>query len=196
MTAHEIRGAAKAPEGARAICPGPFRTLNEAKRHGVVFGVPRRHCRWCGVPVEGRRSSFCSGGVHVIKRGHMVKRGEGCVHEFKLRSDPNYLRREVFERDRGVCACCKANVPLLIDATRKLSFAEGRTMFKGEQWITRLGVLGALGFIGSECIGLGAWHADHIVPVERGGGLCGLDGMQTLCAPCHRRKSAKERSGT
>lgn len=59
--------------------------------------------------------------------------------------------------------------------------------------LTRADVLGALGYLGSEAWGYGAWHADHIVPVEKGGGLCGLDGIQTLCAPCHRRKSADER---
>jgi len=36
------------------------------------------------------------------------------------------------------------------------------------------------------------WAADHIVPVWRGGGECGLDGYQTLCADCHNEKSATE----
>lgn len=60
--------------------------------------------------------------------------------------------------------------------------------------LTARDVLGALGFVRQEAEwGSGLWHADHIVPIEKGGGLCGLDGMQTLCAPCHRRKSAAER---
>ncbi len=33
------------------------------------------------------------------------------------------------------------------------------------------------------------WQADHIVPVELGGGLCGLNGYQTLCTGCHLRKN-------
>jgi 5-methylcytosine-specific restriction endonuclease McrA len=38
----------------------------------------------------------------------------------------------------------------------------------------------------------GGWAADHIVPVWRGGGECGLDNLQTLCVPCHRQKTARE----
>jgi 5-methylcytosine-specific restriction enzyme A len=28
---------------------------------------------------------------------------------------------------------------------------------------------------------------DHVVPVVEGGGECGLDGLRTLCVPCHRK---------
>ena len=30
-----------------------------------------------------------------------------------------------------------------------------------------------------------AWHADHVMPVHRGGGLCGLENLRTLCVLCH-----------
>ena len=30
-----------------------------------------------------------------------------------------------------------------------------------------------------------AWHADHIRPVYKGGGLCHLENLRTLCVPCH-----------
>lgn len=36
------------------------------------------------------------------------------------------------------------------------------------------------------------WQADHIVPVQHGGGLCGLDNLQTLCSRCHRLKTAQQ----
>lgn len=36
------------------------------------------------------------------------------------------------------------------------------------------------------------WEADHINPVENGGGACGMDNMQTLCIPCHYRKNARQ----
>jgi 5-methylcytosine-specific restriction enzyme A len=179
--------------GARSICPGPFRTLDEAKKHGVVFDVPRRCCRWCGEPCKGRRSSFCSGNPTNYKRGHAMLPGSGCVHEWMLRSSAVYLRQAVFERDRGVCAACGANVPLLVAATKSMPVGPSWGGRERDEPLTREGVLGALGFVGQETWGMGAWHADHVIPVERGGGLCGLDGMQTLCAPCHRRKSAAER---
>lgn len=34
---------------------------------------------------------------------------------------------------------------------------------------------------------------DHVIPVAEGGGLCGLDGYRTLCAPCHGKESGKLR---
>jgi 5-methylcytosine-specific restriction endonuclease McrA len=41
------------------------------------------------------------------------------------------------------------------------------------------------------------WEADHIVPVEKGGGGSGLPNFQTLCCACHRiktREHAAERA--
>lgn len=178
--------------GAIEVCPGPFRTLSEAKNHGLVFDVPRKHCRWCGVPCTGRRSSFCSGAPTNSKRGQVIVAGSGCVHEWLLRTDPGYLRREVFRRDGGVCKVCGLNVPILLQATRSIPLSSWVNQ-RPDWHVTREGALGAIGFTVREAWGSGGWHADHIVPVERGGGLCGLDGMQTLCAPCHRRKTIAER---
>jgi len=42
-----------------------------------------------------------------------------------------------------------------------------------------------------------AWNADHVVPVFRGGGACGLENLRTLCCPCHAditKTQAKERA--
>jgi 5-methylcytosine-specific restriction protein A len=33
---------------------------------------------------------------------------------------------------------------------------------------------------------------DHIKPIAEGGEALDLDNLQTLCEPCHRKKSAKE----
>ena len=33
------------------------------------------------------------------------------------------------------------------------------------------------------------WEADHIIPVSEGGGLCGLENMQTLCIQCHKAET-------
>ena len=38
----------------------------------------------------------------------------------------------------------------------------------------------------------GEWHADHITAVVNGGGLCGLEGYQTLCLPCHKAKTISD----
>lgn len=54
----------------------------------------KRTCRWCKGKLSGRRTSFCS---------------DECVHQWKMRTQPEYLRRLVFKRDRGVCAICGIN---------------------------------------------------------------------------------------
>lgn len=35
------------------------------------------------------------------------------------------------------------------------------------------------------------WEADHIIPVEHGGGACTIENFQTLCKCCHSEKSAQ-----
>ena len=53
--------------------------------------IERRVCRWCSLPVPKPRRTFCS---------------EFCVDEWKLRTDPGYMRERVLARDKGICAMC------------------------------------------------------------------------------------------
>ena len=59
-------------------------------------------CRWCSLEVPRGRFTFSSA---------------FCVHEWKLRSQPAYLREYVLLRDCGVCAGCGVDT---IAAARKL----------------------------------------------------------------------------
>jgi 5-methylcytosine-specific restriction enzyme A len=65
------------------------------------WGKPERDptgapiCRWCRGPVAPPRRTFC---------------GDPCVHEWKIRSSPWYVRREVKKRDKGTCRLCGLNV--------------------------------------------------------------------------------------
>lgn len=45
---------------------------------------------------------------------------------------------------------------------------------------------------GKNCGG-GLWDADHIVPVIKGGGECGLENYRTLCKLCHKDETRKLR---
>lgn len=36
------------------------------------------------------------------------------------------------------------------------------------------------------------WDVDHILPVEHGGGGCGLENLRTLCVPCHKAATKKQ----
>ncbi|HYW47193.1 MAG TPA: HNH endonuclease [Bryobacteraceae bacterium] len=114
-------------------------------------------CRWCGAAVPQGRLTFCSA---------------ACVHDWKLRTDPGYLRAQVFARDRGVCAGCGIDTEGLRRDKRKLDYAS-RKRFEKEWGLRRQ-----------------LWDADHIVPVVEGGGECDLSNMRTLCLKCHRAATA------
>jgi 5-methylcytosine-specific restriction endonuclease McrA len=118
----------------------------------------RGTCRWCSIEVPPGRFTFCS---------------EYCVHEWKLRSQPAYLRDQVFKRDRGVCASCRVDT---LAAARRVRFsrAANRKALL-EYWGLKLRTRKSL------------WDADHILPVAEGGGECDLDNIRTLCLRCHRR---------
>lgn len=72
-------------------------------------------CRNCGGMLPLNRRSFCSGTRATVRRmkGGMfqIRRdGDGCVHDWMLRTQPLYARAHVWVRDRGVCALCRQTV--------------------------------------------------------------------------------------
>jgi 5-methylcytosine-specific restriction enzyme A len=128
---------------------------------GWVRERRRGNCRWCGSAVPKGRFTFC---------------GEACVHNWKLRTDPGYLRAQVFLRDRGVCALCGVDTEALRKNKRKLDFNARRQFEK--DWGGRRNL----------------WDADHIVPVVEGGGECDLSNIRSLCLKCHREVTAALRA--
>jgi 5-methylcytosine-specific restriction endonuclease McrA len=123
------------------------------------WGVPDRNeagepiCRWCRGPVTWPRRTFC---------------GDACVHEWKIRSSPWYVRQQIKKRDRGICQLCGVDVlkahrawrreqPSTRDRAARRAWREARPR----------------------------WEADHIVPVADGGGECGLENYRLLCRGCH-----------
>jgi 5-methylcytosine-specific restriction protein A len=124
----------------------------------------RNLCRWCNLEVPKGRITFCS---------------DWCVNEWKLRSDPGYLRDRVFERDRGICAQCGIDCGAEF---LKLQLSRGaRRRAAWSQWSLKPGQRSSL------------WDADHIVPVVEGGGECDLENIRTLCIRCHREATAELR---
>jgi 5-methylcytosine-specific restriction enzyme A len=114
-------------------------------------------CRWCAIEVGKGRRTFCS---------------DDCVHQWRLRSDPGYLRDQVLKRDRGVCKSCRVDT---IVAAGILKRSRGPTRQR------------LLNYWDLESYtGRSLWEADHIVPVVEGGGECDLSNLRTLCLRCHR----------
>lgn len=133
-------------------------------------------CRYCKGAVQPPRRTFCS---------------KECVHEWKLRSDVKYMRQFIYERDLGMCALCGVDTRYtkiyLEDLQRRvrnrISGADKDLKYKLES--LKITVKESLRTL---------WHADHIVPVKDGGGLCGLDNLRTLCVACHKDVTKKSRS--
>lgn len=124
-------------------------------------------CRHCGQEVPPRRRTFC---------------GDACVGAWRLKTDPSFVRKQVWKRDKGRCALC---------GMRSRDLEKGLTLLRG--LLLRLGrskvhlqLRKALKIESRHTL----WDADHIRAVAEGGGECGLDNMQTLCLWCHRDKTA------
>ena len=150
----------------------PARTLAEAGR-APRHADPRRGpnglplCRWCDLEILAkRRRTFCS---------------DYCVHQWRLRSDPGYLRDQVFARDGGRCAVCAADTVAIFAALKR---ARGTARQEG------LRVFGMRSITSRRSL----WDADHVIPVAEGGGQCDLDNLRTLCLLCHREETARLRA--
>ena len=136
-------------------------TLRQRVVSAEEWGKPVRDengeaiCRWCSTPVCLPRRTFC---------------GDPCVHEWKIRSSPWYVRKQVKKRDRGICQLCGVNVT---KAHREWTRAKPPATDRSARRLWRSAEP--------------RWEADHIVPVADGGGECGLENYRLLCRPCHVR---------
>ena len=147
----------------------PSRTLpaGRVKPHTLARGPNHLPlCRWCDLEImTKRRRTFCS---------------DYCVHQWRLRTDPGYLRDQVLARDRGICSVCAIDT---IAAYAALKRARGPARAAG------LRLYGMKSITSRRSL----WDADHIRPVAEGGGQCDLDNLRTLCLLCHREATAQLR---
>lgn len=126
-------------------------------------------CRWCRSVVKPPRKTFCN---------------DACVFEWKIRSNPSFARKEVFKRDKGICAECGLDTKSLGKGLKRPLKDETK-----EQWVKRVDALRKKYSIPKYRKTL--YDVDHIVPVCEGGGSCGLDNLRLLCLFCHRKHTTK-----
>lgn len=139
---------------------------------------PKGHaiCRYCQTAeCLPPRRTFCS---------------SSCVHEHKIRTRGSYAKRYLFKRDRGVCSSCGEDTKKVADDLLEIRLLQGRDE---EQWFKQLHGIPASRKVWTRKLGGGLWDMDHIVAVRDGGGGCGLEGLRTLCIPCHRARTAEQR---
>jgi 5-methylcytosine-specific restriction protein A len=127
--------------------------------------APRGACRWCGEPIL-HESGDTLGEVNRRRRWHPA-----CVDAYD-ESDPRLARQRVRKRDRGRCAVCR------IDTNKVRREVRGRGRAKK---------LRALGYKARGSL----WELDHVVPLIDGGSHEDSN-LQTLCTPCHKKKTAEE----
>jgi len=154
--------------------------------HGRVL------CRQCGEEVQTGRITFCS---------------DDCVHQWRLRTDGAYLRRQVWNRDRGWCDICGMNTEALRRRliTRRQAMIRRHAIHMARRWNEgrpyRPHEQSGGTFFNAFLLRVGGkkllhrwhtslWDADHIVPVCEGGGQSGLSNIRTLCLWCHGKATA------
>ena len=123
-----------------------------------------RCCRWCGNSIHPPRRTFCS---------------DTCVHELRLVTQPGYMRQCCYDRDKGICEICKIDTKIIAKTARKM---DGKDRV---EYLEKHSVRGTRK-IHARKHGGGLWDADHKVAVMKGGGLCGLENIRTLCIACHK----------
>ncbi|CAM9218968.1 unnamed protein product, partial [Hapterophycus canaliculatus] len=132
-------------------------------------------CRFCNEEVSSARRTFCS---------------NGCIHEHRIRTQGSYVRKCLLTRDGGKCSMCGIDAAGLYKQARAAWMSGTSVATKRKAVARAMAGTPFEGKVPSE----GAtrrppqgkfWHADHIVPVVRGGGQCSLNNYRTLCVPCH-----------
>jgi site-specific recombinase XerD len=165
-----------------------------AKGQPGRLNVPNGFCHWCGkrAPPERYKGAYtwCS---------------DECGVEFSLRTDAEFARVVVFDRDRGVCKLCTRDCHAL--ENKLLAWLRGADLPLGSpsekerrrrmKLAMRFGVrpLKVGTEIGTQRVRIRTiWHVDHTIPVNAGGGGTGLENLRTLCRSCHSRRGRQQGS--
>ena len=140
--------------------------MTDHRRPPIPFtDAERGVCRWCGKEILYLK------GDHKGQRDRRRRWHPECVEAYEA-SDPREARRRIRKRDRGRCADCGLDTYGLRRSLR------GRGMTQA---------LRERGFVPRRSL----WELDHIVPLVDGGSH-DPSNLQTLCTPCHKKKTAQE----
>ncbi|XP_071788740.1 DNA annealing helicase and endonuclease ZRANB3-like [Asterias amurensis] len=116
---------------------------------------------------------------------------ERCKHEFNCRrSNSKYIRDQLLEAEHGVCQLCGVKAQELCNNIKDAAKSERKTLLE-QSVMSKLSTSRLNEIIRNPSSGQ-FWHADHIVAVFEGGGLCSMDNFRTLCVVCHDKVTAEQ----
>jgi 5-methylcytosine-specific restriction enzyme A len=127
-------------------------------------------------PKDADGNRLCRNCGTILPKGKRFNCSSKCSEEWQGKTSPSYMKRLVFNRDRGICARCQADT---------VALKAGYEALPRDPRNVRNAYLDKYGIPHSRSWG-DWWDADHIVPVIEGGGECGLSNFRTLCIPCHK----------
>lgn len=123
-----------------------------------------RVCRYCRKQIK--KYVYCS---------------DDCKKEVDIRCGFS-VDYEVEKRDKGICLDCGLDC---IEFDKAIYELRKNSLF----WY-KDNVIGM--FLGLNNIpGTRSWEIHHVIPIEEGGGCCGLENLVTLCWRCHLKRHAK-----
>ncbi|XP_078612934.1 DNA annealing helicase and endonuclease ZRANB3-like isoform X1 [Branchiostoma floridae x Branchiostoma japonicum] len=156
----------------------------------VVDSAGRPLCLWCQKPVTQQSGLTAeTAAVSSYGRQHRYCSTE-CKEEYRIRMKGGHSRQQLRDTEFGVCQICGTNMRQIFQQVKELPMSERKVFLKG----TPLSSLptAQLNKIITDPREGQFWHADHIVPVADGGGLCSLDNFRTLCVMCHRKVTQQQ----
>ncbi|KAG8388752.1 hypothetical protein BUALT_Bualt02G0158000 [Buddleja alternifolia] len=134
-------------------------------------------CKLCQIPCKGNNAK-------VPQFFEDLFCGLVCFEEYRSRTSNRFLRQALFQIENGICTICQLKCHQLVKHLKPLSVEKRRAYIKkvAPNIAQRDKLLDKLV---DEPTDGNAWHADHIIPVYKGGGECKLENMRTLCVACH-----------
>lgn len=134
-----------------------------------IVGNSKGFCFFCGGELPPKRRRWCS---------------KKCVHAYHLLiHDPSTVEAYVLKRDKGNCADCGLDCVRLHRQVKSMELKELKAWMAKNKSMLRQFSKASL--VRRQRF----WDIDHIIPVCKGGGLCSMSNLQTLCVACHRRKT-------
>ena len=144
---------------------------------GRTVVLPQRigRCFWCGkdLSFDRRRISFC-------KNEHADAYYKRFVYE-------DSTKHQIFVKDDYKCIKCGFNVrEFKAELEKRFPWRYGIDNIPS--WKKRIKYIESLGFSTNQAY----LEIDHIKPIKMGGDPLDINNQQTLCYPCHKKKTKKD----